>query len=126
MPIATGAAAVTPHFSSSMLLSCAASSSVSSLSTATSFCKSAISGKSSCNLAAQYYRLRVYLISGALALLGICIDNVDHLGHTGLEHAHKLRRRGVKQPDKLGAQGVERRQLGNRLDLSRRHEPAIQ
>src|SRR5262245_52072605 len=89
---ATGAAAETPHFSCSSLLSCAASSSV-SLSSSSAICSTlAISRCSPLYLPSRARRIRI--LFRALAAL--------------TEHVHELALRRLQQPDELGHRTLQR------------------
>src|SRR5690348_7147085 len=121
---ATAAAAETPHFSSSILARSAASRTVSFDSSSTIFCKSAI-------FSSYQVRTRdcVSEPSGRLALGCISLDHARDLGRGSVGELRDLGRRRHEEADDLGAQFVQRRQRGERLDAVRiqsrlAHRPA--
>src|SRR5690242_3686676 len=108
---ATAAAAETPHFSSSILARSAASRTVRPDSSSTIFCRSAIFQF----LSVRNQRMRV-APSGRRAFGGIGLDHARDLGRGSVGELRDLRRRSLDEADDLGAQFVQRRQSGERLD----------
>src|SRR5205807_2058768 len=111
---ATAAAADTPHFSSSIFASSAASRTVRVLRSSTSFVRSVITDSP--------FSVRTKCLRRAsrrLALAGVGLNDPGKLARGCVEELGHLRRRCLDKPDDLGPQLIERRQGGERLDTVR-------